>query len=74
MAIEPGALTDPLVGFRAATRRCKRAIRRGERIFYYPNGRAVYCADDACGGACHREFSDAALAEDCGGLRCRRRP
>ena len=50
-------------------RRCKREIRRGERIYYYPNGRAVYCADDACGGSCHREFSAAALAEDCGGLR-----
>lgn len=43
---------------------CKRRIKRGERIFYYPNGRKAYCGADACGQACSAEFSAAAFDED----------
>lgn len=44
-------------------RRCKAPIKRGDRIWWYPNGRAAYCAADACGQACSAEFSAAAADE-----------
>jgi len=43
---------------------CGREIKRGERAFWYPNGRALYCGDDACGQQQYREFSAAAFDED----------
>jgi hypothetical protein len=43
--------------------RCGRRIKKGERIFYYPNGRKAYCADDGCGQDCSREFDAAAFDE-----------
>lgn len=43
---------------------CGRRIQKGERIFYYPNGKSAYCSDDSCGGNASREFSVASFDED----------
>lgn len=44
-------------------RRCEAPIKRGDRIYWYPNGGEAYCAADDCGKACAREFAAAALDE-----------
>lgn len=40
---------------------CGKAIRRGTRIFYYPNGKTALCAD--CSQKASAEFSAAAADE-----------
>lgn len=40
--------------FSSACCKCKRTIRKGEKIFYYPTGRSAYCAE--CGQGPSREF------------------
>ena len=35
--------------FQSDCRRCGKSIRKGERAFYYPNGRVIDCDDDPCG-------------------------
>jgi hypothetical protein len=47
--------------------RCKRAIRRDERAFYYPQDRSLYCERENCGQAASRDFSARAFDEDRGG-------
>ena len=42
---------------------CKRNIRAGEEVFYYPNSRSVYCNADQCGGAASRDFDACAFDE-----------
>lgn len=44
--------------------RCNRKMAKGERAFYYPNGKAFYCDSDTCGRDCAREFFSAAAIED----------
>lgn len=44
--------------------RCKRQIHLGERAFYYPNDRSLYCEAEGCGKAASREFSAQAFDED----------
>ncbi len=39
--------------------KCARVIRRGERIFYYPNGRKAYCDGPECGSQYSAEFAAA---------------
>jgi hypothetical protein len=34
---------------------CGHAIARGERAFYYPNGRYLFCKHDDCGGQADRD-------------------
>ena len=43
--------------------KCGRSVKAGERIFYYPNTRTVYCDGDDCGGAAARDFSAAVFDE-----------
>ena len=43
--------------------KCGAAIRRGQPIFYYPNGRKVYCDAEACGQAASADFHAAASDE-----------
>jgi len=43
-------------------RACGRAIRRGERAFYYPRGKHVYC-DGPCGATAAADFESAAFDE-----------
>ncbi len=52
------------VRFRGECVRCRHAIRTGERAFYYPEGRSLYCKTEECGGAASREFSARAFDED----------
>lgn len=42
---------------------CNAAIKRDDRIFYYPNTRTVFCAADDCGGRAARDFDAAAFDE-----------
>jgi len=37
--------------------RCGADIRRGARVFYYPNGKKCYCDTPRCGQAAAAEFS-----------------
>ena len=41
---------------------CGQPIKKGERIFYYPNSKRASCGGDGCGHKEHREFM--ALAAD----------
>jgi len=43
--------------------RCKCSIKKGDRIFYYPASKAVYCAAEACGKECSRDFESHAFDE-----------
>src|SRR5216683_6106655 len=44
--------------------RCKRLINPGERAFYYPEGRSLYCDGEECGRAASREFNACALDDE----------
>lgn len=50
--------------YAGACRRCGRDVKPGERVFYYPRERAIYCAADGCGGAESARFESAAFDED----------
>jgi hypothetical protein len=52
------------VKFDGACVRCKRPIRRGERAFYFPEDRLLYCEREECGKAASREFGARAFDED----------
>lgn len=47
--------------------KCGRDIKKGDRAFYYPKGKNLYCDGAACGQAADRDFQDMAAVED-GGL------
>lgn len=53
--------------------KCGKAVRKGERIFYYPNTKSVLCAGDSCGGQASRDFEAARFDESvyAGGKRRR---
>jgi hypothetical protein len=46
----------------ASTGRCGHEIKRGDRIFYYPKGKAAYCPQ--CSEARAADFNSAAADED----------
>lgn len=48
---------------RDVCRKCHAEIKVGERIFYYPATRAVYCDSEACGKSESRSFECAAQDE-----------
>ena len=39
-------------------------IKKGDDIFYFPNGHRVLCAAGACGGQASRDFEAAAADEE----------
>ena len=43
---------------------CKRPIHPGERAFFYPEDRSIYCDSDDCGQSASRAFSARALDEE----------
>lgn len=47
--------------FTSTCRGCKCTIKKGERIFYYPKGKVVYCKN--CGQDEYEQFKEAAEAE-----------
>jgi hypothetical protein len=51
------------VKFDSGCARCKSAIRRGGRAFYYPQDRSLYCERDNCGQAASRDFTAHAFDE-----------
>lgn len=58
-ALDPYWLT---VRFAGTCHTCGRPIKRGERAFYYPNGKHLFCEAPACGQAAAADFH--ACAED----------
>jgi len=49
--------------FTSKCRKCGKVIMKGERIFYYPKGKYVFCDSDGCGHAESRSFEAAAQDE-----------
>lgn len=49
--------------FPGSCSRCKKEIKRGDRIFYYPKTKDVFCDGDPCGAAESRSFEAAAQDE-----------
>ena len=43
--------------------KCKRSIRKHDEIFYFPNGKRVFCNYDQCGVKASREFEAARFDE-----------
>jgi hypothetical protein len=55
------------VKFDGTCTRCKSVIRRGERVFYYPQDRSLYCERENCGQAASRDFNAQVFDEEqCG--------
>ena len=53
------------VRFKGSTyARCKRPIHPGERAFFYPEVRSLYCDGDECGQSASREFLARAFDEE----------
>jgi hypothetical protein len=52
------------VRFEGKCVRCKRPIHTGERAFYYPEDRSLYCEGEECGKAAGQEFSARAFDEE----------
>lgn len=50
---------------------CNRLIEPGERMYYFPYAKTVYCAGDSCGLAKERHVNATATAEQ--DLRARQR-
>jgi hypothetical protein len=50
--------------YAGACARCHQPIRAGERAFYYPKGKVLYCQASACGEQCAAEFQSAAQDEE----------
>jgi hypothetical protein len=46
--------------------RCGAHIKRGDKAYYYPRDRALYCASDSCGEKASREFAAYKQDEECG--------
>ena len=49
--------------FTSKCRNCGRVITKGERIFYYPKGKEVFCDLEGCGHQESRSFEAAAQDE-----------
>ena len=47
---------------------CHRKVKKGERIFYFPNGRSVFCDAEDCGERESRAFEAAKFDEQNGCL------
>lgn len=50
--------------FKSTCKKCGGDIVKGERIFYYPRTKTVYCEDAACGDAAYHDFMTMAEAEE----------
>ena len=51
------------VRYAGTCRRCGRALRKGDRAFYYPRGKDMYCEPTGCGGVAESDFRSAAFDE-----------
>ncbi len=49
--------------FMSTCTRCKAGINKGEKIFYYPRTKDVYCSEEGCGHAESASFEAAAQDE-----------
>lgn len=49
--------------FTSRCEKCKRIIKKGEQIFYYPKGKYVFCNFDSCGQTESQSFEAAAQDE-----------
>ena len=58
--------TDPhwiYTRYTSVCARCGRTIAHGERAWYYPRGKRLYCGDPVCGAQEARDFAAAAADE-----------
>jgi hypothetical protein len=46
-----------------ARRECKRPIKKGENVFYYPSSKDCYCDNEDCGKQSSREFDASTMDE-----------
>ncbi len=62
----PAPLLDPrwlTVRYPCRCHTCGTEIKRGERAYYYPNGKTMLCGRDACGPQAERDFEAEAADE-----------
>lgn len=50
--------------FESICAHCGKKIKRGDRVFYYPLHKRVFCDGDSCGKHCERDFRNCCEAED----------
>jgi hypothetical protein len=55
------------VKFDGSCARCNSVILRGERAFYYPQDRSLYCERENCGQAVSRDLGARVFDEERGG-------
>jgi hypothetical protein len=48
--------------------KCNRQIQQGEEVFYYPNGKQIYCNQEGCGQEASRDFDATSFDEDFGAM------
>lgn len=44
--------------------KCSEVLKKGQRAFYYPNGKHLYCQANGCATAAESDFLTMAQAED----------
>jgi len=52
------------VRFDGTCARCQRPVRHGERAFYYPEDRSLYCDGEKCGNFASSDFSARSFDEE----------
>lgn len=49
--------------YNSTCKHCGATIRKGDQIFYYPKGKAVYCQHEDCGGIESARFQEYVMDE-----------
>lgn len=50
--------------FESKCSKCGKSVKRGEKIFYYPRTKSVFCDSPGCGGNAERDFRNMCEQED----------
>lgn len=50
--------------FKCKCCRCNKEVKKGEEVFYFPKGKAVYCNSDSCGVKENNVFMSSVHDED----------
>jgi|TARA_Y100000310_G_scaffold315824_1_gene366851 hypothetical protein len=54
--------------FNSNCAKCETTIRKGQRAFYYPSSRTIYCEADDCGAHASRDFAACMFDETLGSM------
>jgi hypothetical protein len=49
--------------FQSKCGKCGDAVLKGDKVYYYPLEKKVFCKKDDCSGSCERDFSSCAFDE-----------